>query len=145
MHSQNLGAYLDHSDGIESLMPQAARLLQLRRHLTAALPEQLARSCEIANYKQGIVVIFAENGAIAAKLGHFRPKLIAYFSERGFEITAIETVVQVKIPQRPAGTNRAAPLSQAGLASLAGLAGSLPDSPLKQAVEQLVDRHKQGR
>jgi len=29
------------------------------------LPESLARSCSIANYKQGKIVIFAANGATA--------------------------------------------------------------------------------
>ena len=96
MHSQNIAAYLDNSEGIGSLMPQAARLLELRRQLSEFLPKPLAKSCEIANYKQGKVVIFAENGAIAAKLAHYRPKLINLFSARGIEVTAIEVTVQVR-------------------------------------------------
>ncbi len=96
MHSQNIGAYLDSSEGLGSLMPQAARLLELRRQLSEVLPKPLAKSCEIANYKQGKVVIFAENGAIAAKLAHYRPRLISLFCERGIEVTAIEVSVQVR-------------------------------------------------
>jgi hypothetical protein len=96
MHSRNIGAYLDSSEGIGSLMPQAARLLELRRQLSEILPKPLAKSCEIANYKQGKVVIFAENGAIAAKLAHYRPKLISLFSGQGMQVTAIEVSVQVR-------------------------------------------------
>jgi hypothetical protein len=96
MHSQNIGAYLDSSEGLGSLMPQAARLLELRRQLSEVLPKPLAKSCEIANYKQGKVVIFAENGAIAAKLAHYRPRLISLFCGRGIEVTAIEVSVQVR-------------------------------------------------
>src|SRR3989442_14409881 len=61
-------AFLDQPDGIAPLMPQARRLIELREILAAVLPESLARCCSIANYKQGNVVIFAANGAIAAKL-----------------------------------------------------------------------------
>ena len=96
MHSQNIGAHLDNAEGIGSLMPQAARLLELRRQFTEFLPKPLAKYCEIANYKQGKVVIFAENGAIAAKLAHYRPKLISLFSARGFEVTAIAVSGQVR-------------------------------------------------
>jgi hypothetical protein len=141
MHSQHIGAYLDQSDDIESLMPQATRLLQLRRHLATILPEQLARSCVIANYKQGLIVIFAQNGAIAAKLSHFRPKLITHFTERGIQVTAIEIVVQVQNPRLAAPSDHPARLSRSGLASLSGLASALPDSPLKQVVDGLVRRH----
>jgi hypothetical protein len=143
MHSQHISAYLDHSDGTESLMPQATRLLKLRRHLTEILPELLGRSCEIANYKQGKVIIFAENGAIAAKLGHFRPRLLTHFLERGFEVTAIEITVQVQNPHLspPYFPGHPARLSQSGLTSLANLAGALPESPLKQILANLVRRH----
>ena len=96
MQSRQISAYLDSAEGIGSLMLQAARLLELRRQLAEILPKPLAKFCEIANYKQGKVVIFAENGAIAAKLAHYRPKLISAFTGRGMEVTAIEVSVQVR-------------------------------------------------
>jgi len=96
MQSRQISAYLDSAEGIGSLMLQAARLLELRRQLAEILPKPLAKLCEIANYKQGKVVIFAENGAIAAKLAFYRPKLISSFTERGIEVTAIEVNVQVR-------------------------------------------------
>ena len=101
MQSRNIGAHLDNAEGIGSLMPQAARLLELRRQLSEILPKPLAKFCEIANYKQGKVVIFAENGAIAAKLAHYRPTLISSFCGRGIEVTAIEVTVQVSVSVRP--------------------------------------------
>ena len=94
MHSQRVREFL--TDGMYSLMPQAQRLIELRRIAAGALPGNLLRSCSIANYKQGKVVIFAENGAIAAKLAHYRPKLISSFTGRGIEVTAIEVSVQVR-------------------------------------------------
>jgi len=59
--------------GIDTLMPQAQRLLELRTILSGALPPNLRRSCAIANYLQGKVVIFADNSAVAAKAAPTRP------------------------------------------------------------------------
>lgn len=97
MHSKNIAHHLDNAEGIGALMPQAARLLELRRQLAEFLPKPLAKSCEIANFKHGKVIIFAKNGAIAAKLAHYRPKLLSLFSARDAEVTAIEVSVQVRV------------------------------------------------
>src|SRR4051812_46490480 len=64
MHPHKPDALLSGSDGIPSLMPQARRLLELRQLLVELLPEALARSCTVANYKHGKLVVFAENNAI---------------------------------------------------------------------------------
>ena len=76
MHSKNLRAYLDSAVGIAGLLPQAERLIELRRIYSKLVPQQLLRSSSIANYKQQKVVIFAENNAIAAKLRLLSPRLI---------------------------------------------------------------------
>ena len=94
MHTRNFSTLLDQAEGIGSLMPQARRLLELRRILAVVLPEPLARSCLIANYRQGKVVIFAANNAVAAKLKLISPKLVQHFSERGVEVTGMEVRVQ---------------------------------------------------
>jgi len=91
---KNPYAFLDQPDGIAPLMPQARRLIELREILAAVLPESLARCCSIANYKQGNVVIFAANGAIAAKLKLMLPTLSEQLSKRAMEVTGLEVRVQ---------------------------------------------------
>lgn len=142
MHSKNLRAYLDSAAGIAALLPQAERLIELRRIYSELVPQQLLRCSSIVNYKQENVVIFAENNAIAAKLKLLSPRLVNDFSKRGVQVTGIRLQVQPRQEPRIALTPKQAKLSAAGAESLEALAKRLPDSKLKQAVTEMVERKK---
>lgn len=142
MHSKKLRAYLDSTAGIAALLPQAERLIELRRIYTEIAPQQLLGSSSIVNYKQQTVVIFAENNAIAAKLKLLSPRLVKDFSKRGVEVTGIRLEVQPRQESREAPAPKQAKLSQGGNESLEALAGRLPDSKLKQALMDMVRRGK---
>ena len=140
MHSKNLRAYLDSATGIAALLPQAERLIELRRIYAKIIPQQLLRSSSIVNYKQGKVVIFAENNAIAAKIKLLSPRLVNDFSKRGLEVTGIRLEVQPQQSPQKDAPQKHAVLSPAGAESLAALARRLPDSKLKQALRDLAGR-----
>ena len=144
MQSRNLNALLNQPDGIASLMPQAKRLLELRRILDAVLPESLSRSCSIANYKQGKIVIFAGNSAVASKLKLLRPTLAEQLSKRAVQVTGIDVQVQPPAPtsQVPEKTSK---LTEGASASLARLSQQLPDSQLKNVIVKLARRHSVDR
>jgi len=142
MHSKILRAYLDSAAAIAALLPQAERLIELRRIYSELVPQQLLRCSSIVNYKQENVVIFVENNAIAAKLKLLSPRLIADFSQRGVQVTGIRLQVQPRQEPRKALTPKQAKLSVAGTESLDALARRLPDSRLKQAVTEMVERKK---
>ena len=128
--------------GIQSLMPQAQRLLELRRILSGTLPPNLQRSCTIANYMQGKVVIFAENSAVAAKLKLMAPDLRDQFVKRAIEVTGIDIQVQPKEPVQTVG--KTAEMTDGALSSLSELESQLPDSKLKSAISSLLSRHRSG-
>ena len=142
MHSKNLRAYLDSTAGIAALLPQAERLIELRRIYSEIAPQQLLGSSSIVNYKHQTVVIFAENNAIAAKLKLLSPRLVKDFSKRGVEVTGIRLEVQPRQESREQLAPKQAKLSQGGNESLEALARRLPDSKLKQAVLDMVQRGK---
>lgn len=142
MHSKNLRAYLDSTAGIAALLPQAERLIELRRIYSEIAPQQLLGSSSIVNYKQQTVVIFAENNAIAAKLKLLSPRLVKDFSKRCVEVTGIRLEVQPRQESREQLAPKQAKLSQGGNESLEALARRLPDSRLKQAVVAMVRRGK---
>ena len=141
MHTKNPCAFLNQPDGIASLMPQARRLIELRGILSAVLPESLARWCSIANYKQGKVVIFAANSAVAAKLKLMRPTLSEQLSKRGIEVTGLEVRVQPLAPEHQV-VEKSAKMSTEVAAELARLCEQLPDSELKIAVGRIAFRHR---
>jgi hypothetical protein len=142
MHSKNLRAYLESAAGIAALLPQAERLIELRRIYSELVPQQLLRCSSIVNYKQENVVIFAENNAIAAKLKLLSPRLVNDFSKRGVQVTGIRLQVQPRQEPRKEQIRKQAKLSVAGAESLEALAKRLPDSRLKQAVTEMVERKK---
>jgi hypothetical protein len=137
MLSKNLDAYLVQADGINSLMPQAKRLLELRQVLLEILPKPLADLATVANYRQGKIVIFAANSAIAAKLKLLGPTLKDHFVTRGLQVTALEIEVQ---PSE--GTARMPPkvavLTDRAREALAVLASQLTESQLKSTVSTMA-------
>jgi hypothetical protein len=140
MHSKNLRAYLDSATGIAALLPQAERLIELRRIYQEIMPQQLLRSSSIVNYKQEKVVIFAENNAIAAKVKLLSPRLVNDFSRRGLQVTGIRVEVQPRENPPESPVQKHPRLSRAGAESLQALAKGLPDSKLKQVLAELAGR-----
>jgi len=138
MHSKNLRAYLDSAAGIAALLPQAERLIELRRIYKEIMPQQLLRSSSIVNYKQENVVIFAENNAIAAKIKLLSPRLVNDFSKRGLQVTGIRLEVQPRENPAQRPPQKHAQLSRAGAESLQALARRLPNSKLKQTLAELA-------
>jgi hypothetical protein len=138
MHSKNLRSYLDSAVGIAGLLPQAERLIELRRIYSKLVPQQLLRSSSIVNYKQQKVVIFAENNAVAAKLRLLSPRLVNDFSKCGVEVTGIRLEVQPRQDELNPRLPKQARLSKAGTESLEALARQLPDSPLRRALADMA-------
>ena len=137
---KNPYAFLNQPDGIAPLMPQARRLIELRDIFAAALPESLARCCSIANFKQGKVVIFAANGAIAAKLKLMLPTLLEELSKRAMEVTGLEVCVQ-PLASDPQAVEKSAKMSVKAAAGLSQLCEQLPDSELKITLVKIAARH----
>ena len=141
MQAKRIGDYLDRGDGTSRLVPQAALLLAIRQHLSEVLPTNLRRSCAIANYKQGVVVVIAGNNAVAAKLRHYEPKIIETLGKRGLKATGIRVDVQGADSFAPqASEKKALFLSPRAADALARLGRRLPDSRLKEAVSALAKK-----
>jgi hypothetical protein len=68
--------------------------------------------------------------------------LVNDFSKRGVQVTGIRLEVQPRQEPGKALTPKQAKLSAAGAESLEALAKRLPDSRLKQAVTEMVERKK---
>jgi len=134
----SLENYLEAADGAGKVMAHA-RLLNKMTHLYQEIaPTHLGQASRLANYKSGIIVIHAVSGAVAAKLRQLAPTLAEGFSTRGVECNGVQVKVQAcKInTQSRASTQK--PLSSRTSTTLEGLRDSLPDSPLRAALEALL-------
>jgi len=138
MQAKRIGDYLDRDNDTSRLVPQAALLLAVRQHLSEVLPDNLRRSCAIANYKQGVVVVIAGNNAVAAKLRHYEPRIIEALGKRGLKATGMKVEVQgVRSFSPQVSEKKALFLPASGAGALARFGGRLPDGRLKRAVDAL--------
>jgi hypothetical protein len=134
----SLENYLEAADGAGKVMAHARLLIKLTHLYQKIAPTHLGQASRLANYKSGIIVIHAVSGAVAAKLRQLAPTLVEGFSQRGIECNGVQVKVQAcKInPQSRGSTQK--PLSSRTSRTLEGLRDSLPDSPLRAALETLL-------
>lgn len=141
MQTRTLDDCLNADAAMARLAAHAERLLKLQHLFEEAAPAALARTCRIANIKLGVIVIHAENAAVAAKLRQIEPSLSDAFRSRGVEVTEIRIKVQpLDVAAQHNPPIQAAVLGDAGRASIARLADSLPDGPLREALGRFIAR-----
>ena len=67
--------YLNRDAAAGKVMSHARLLLKLSRRFAAIAPVGMRSAARVANYKSGVVVIHADNGAVAAKLRQMSRRL----------------------------------------------------------------------
>jgi hypothetical protein len=143
MSSTKRGSLKDHlaaNGAFARLAGQAERLRHLQTLLDTALPDHLALAARVANLKRGKVVIHAASGAVAVKLRQLAPRLAAGFVQQGQEVSGIEVKVQPTCrPLQKSGKTSHKTLGIQAKRSLTSLiAGLPPDSPVRRALERLL-------
>lgn len=134
---QRLNSYFHASHELHQLSRQVAQLVALQRHYENFAPTPLVLASHVVQLTQQILVIAADNSAVAAKLRQLSPRLTQYFQDNGHEVTGIQIKVQVS-SSPPARRSSPRALSLAAQQKLVTLAEQLPDSPLKQALQRLA-------
>ena len=132
--------FLDSADGATRVLPQARLILKLSRRLEHCLPAGLRDAARVANYKSGKVVIHTDNGAVATKVRQMSQRLGDELSREGLQCSVIE--VKVQPLQIPFESRRSTwkPLSAQASGTISATARKLPDGPLRQALERLLQR-----
>ncbi len=132
--------FLDAADGAGNVLAHARLLLRLANLYREIAPAHLRQASTIANYKSGIIVIHATNGAVATKLRQLATTLADGFSKRGVECSDVQVKVQATEIATQSMSSTPKPLSGQTSRSLEELCNSLPDSDLRHAVETLIKR-----
>lgn len=141
MSVRKLDDFLHASPTLDSLTHQAQRLMRLQQLFSRIAPQPIAQFCNVASFLNQSIVIYANNGAIAAKLKQQLPTLLAKFRGRGIEVTSIHVEVQAARPVTNHHKIKEIALGTGGIQSLKALSDSLADSPLKLAVMTMLKRH----
>lgn len=138
--SNLLQNYLETAEGAGKVLAHAKLLARLAALYQEIAPPHLGQASALANYKSGIMLIHATTGAVATKLRQMAPTLVDELLKRGFECRGVQVKVQAadrRAPVRPAAQK---PLSTRTGQTLTALSSSLPASPLRGALEKLLER-----
>jgi hypothetical protein len=126
----------------QRLFSYTDKLTAMQQVFMKIAPPKLAQRCALGPFVDGDLTIYAQNGAIAAKLRQMLPSLLLKFWARGYEVTAIRVAVQANYhslieTDAPVKTRQ---IGQAGVEKLSNLIAEMPASPLRTAVAKLLKR-----
>jgi hypothetical protein len=128
-----------------SLQPVLAKAHELRALaglLAGFLPPELARQARIASYRDSELVLLAASPAAAAKLRLLAPSLVKLFSEQRLQVNSVSTKVQPNASRESiVAPHKHADLSTSALDSLSRLYATMRDSPAREALRALLERH----
>lgn len=138
--ADSLQDYLEAAEGTAKVLAHAKLLTKLGSLFQEIAPPHLSQASTLANFKSGIVLIHASNGAVATKLRQLAPTLVDEFLKRGVECRGVQIKVQAQSHRESARPATQKPLSVKTSQELTALSGSLPASPLRGALEKLLAR-----
>lgn len=146
--------WLSGAGSVGPLMQAARQLASLEAEVLSLLPPGLGGGVAIGGIKndardsrEATLVLLAAHSAAAARLRQVVPTLLERLQRRGSQITAIRVRVQPQggndslWPQETEKPPKRAKMTAVGVNSLAALANELPDSPLRQALAEMIARH----
>jgi hypothetical protein len=137
---QAVSDVLDRTDAFRALRAGVEQVAALQRDLTSLLPDYLAANVEPGFIKDGVLALFAAHNALAARLRHIEPRLLADLQQRGWAIDSLKIRVRPQPMKEPAPIKQAR-MSAAGASALHDLAETLAPSPLQEALAKMAARH----
>ena len=141
---QAVSDVLDRTDAFLALRAGVEQVAALQRDLSALLPDYLASNVEPGFIKDGVLALFAAHNALAARLRHLEPRLLADLQQRGWAVDALRIRVRPQ-PMKEAAPPKQARMSPAGASALQELAETLEPSPLQEALARMAARHQAGK
>ncbi len=151
-----LNDWLAKAGPVSSLMQTARQLASLEAEVFALLPPAMRAGIAVAGIKtdgrgpqtEQTLLLLAAHGAAAARVRQVVPTLLSRLQQRGSQVTAIRVRVQPEVGRADWDTGpverkpRGANIPANGLQSMDELAHNLDASPLRDAVEALLARHR---
>jgi len=130
---------------LQPLVSKTRDLRALRGLVDGFLPPDLARLTRVANFRDGELVLLAENAAAAAKLRLLAGPLSAYLSERRWQVNSVALRVQPNGPRRGSrSAQKAVQFSTLTLERLRGLQQRMMASPGRDALRRMRRKKRAG-
>lgn len=143
MSTPKASSFLSLPSHLQSLAEVAKHLLELQQAYLGLAPKNLAKYSRVGKMERGVLVLYADNGAIAAKLRQILPTLLSKFQRSVTQISSIRVEVQARSPFTEARPQPNKRISGQGLDSLKSLQTRLEEGSLKQALEKLIQHQNE--
>jgi len=141
---QRLNSFLSSNQELRQLSGKVRQLRALQVQYEQVTPPSLLRASRVMQIEQNVLIVAANNNAVAAKLRQMTPDLVRQLQLNGSEVTGIQVRVQVTSPPIPRASIPSS-VSNSGKQQLNDLAETLGDSPLKSAIQRLAGNKKSGQ
>ena len=142
MQAPKLDQFLAAEADLQPVFAKAQEIDALSKLCADLLPPELARLARLANYKDGKLVFLAANGAAAAKLKLLSGGLCESLSRTGRQVNSVSVRVQPTESSTAKSSSKRAQITAVALAELVTLHRGLRDSPARNALKSLLDRHE---
>lgn len=87
-------AFIAKSESLAALADRAGLLIEMRQIFREVAPAGISHACQVANFRNGTVIIAVQNSAAAAKIKQIAPRLMSRYLSRGWQVNAIQVQVQ---------------------------------------------------
>lgn len=138
---QKIDAWLKASANLKTLAGTARRLTELQQRYACLAPPRLVKASRVKAVRAGVLVIAADNPAVAAKLRQLVPRLLIHIRKNEPEVTGIQIEVQVNFrTESPAAALAAKALSVETIEQFRKLGERVSSPDLQSALGRLVRR-----
>jgi len=137
---RRFNALVKENTELAALSGQADSLTVSQKIWSSVIPEALKPFTQAGYMKHQQLTVYANNGAVAAKIKLLLPSLLPKLQKQGLEVTSIRVEMQVNSdPRKPVKTARS--ISPEAASSLGKLADKLSGSALGVALAKLSRRN----
>jgi hypothetical protein len=146
MPTRKLSALIINNAGLTALTRATQCIAALQRLYVICAPPDMVRASRVVNNRNGMLVIAADNGAIAAKLRQLAPRLLKNMQKQGVEVTGIRVQVQVeRTSPAPRIRVEKTPLTIDSIDNFENLSKQVKDPDLRSALARFAARRRSAR
>lgn len=141
MRSRTINDITKQDNTLARLTAQAHALLKMDRQFRKMLPEPVAAACHAVRIEDGELLVFADNGLIAARLRMLAPGLLPRLAALGYPATRVRVRVNLQVSPAPRVKTHA--ISEGALDAIEETAAQTITNPVvADALARLISHHR---
>ncbi|OBU87730.1 DUF721 domain-containing protein [Chromobacterium subtsugae] len=124
------------------LTAAANELMALDRAFKKLIPEAMAEACRAVRIRDDELVLYADNGIVAARLRMSAPGLLPQLARQGYPAAKVKVKVMLKLARRKKTKTLA--ISENALDGMEQAAESIDNPVVRQALARLIAHQRRG-